>query len=260
MELNKKVSIITGGSEGIGKATALLFAAKGARVIITGRTESKLKAAVAEAAQQDLSLNYYVGDVSNEDECASLVTHVVEQYQAIDILFNNAGILHGGMTHETSTEIWDEIFNINVRGTFFMSKQVLPHMLAQGKGCIVNNSSIVGLKAVPGLAAYNASKGAITQLTRSMALEYAGQGIRVNAVCPGTCETPLLDKSRAEMVEAGVDEEGIDGAIETWVNYHPMGRFGKPEEIAQAVLFLCSEGNTFMTGAMLSVDGGFCAT
>jgi NAD(P)-dependent dehydrogenase (short-subunit alcohol dehydrogenase family) len=260
MELNGKVCIITGGSEGIGKATALLLAAKGARVTITGRTKTKLEAVVAEGAEQGLSLDYFVGDVSNETDCAALVKHVVETHQRVDILFNNAGILHGGMTHETSTEVWDAIFNTNVRGTFFMSRQVLPHMVERGEGCIVNNSSIVGLKAVPGLAAYNASKGAITQLTKSMALEYADQGIRINAVCPGTCETPLIDKSRAEMVGAGLDEETIAGVTQRFINYHPMGRFGKPEEIAHAVLFLCSSENTFMTGTMLSVDGGFCAT
>ncbi len=260
MELNGKVCIITGGSEGIGKATALLLAAKGARVTITGRTKTKLEAVVAVGAEQGLSLDYFVGDVSNETDCAALVKHVVETHQRVDILFNNAGILHGGMTHETSTEVWDAIFNTNVRGTFFMSRQVLPHMVERGEGCIVNNSSIVGLKAVPGLAAYNASKGAITQLTKSMALEYADQGIRINAVCPGTCETPLIDKSRAEMVGAGLDEETIAGVTQRFINYHPMGRFGKPEEIAHAVLFLCSSENTFMTGTMLSIDGGFCAT
>jgi NAD(P)-dependent dehydrogenase (short-subunit alcohol dehydrogenase family) len=260
MELNGKVCIITGGSEGIGKATALLLAAKGARVTITGRTKTKLEAVVAVGAEQGLSLDYFVGDVSNETDCAALVKHVVETHQRVDILFNNAGILHGGMTHETSTEVWDAIFNTNVRGTFFMSRQVLPHMVERGEGCIVNNSSIAGLKAVPGLAAYNASKGAITQLTKSMALEYADQGIRINAVCPGTCETPLIDKSRAEMVGAGLDEETIAGVTQRFINYHPMGRFGKPEEIAHAVLFLCSSENTFMTGTMLSVDGGFCAT
>ncbi len=260
MELNGKVCIITGGSEGIGKATALLLAAKGAHVTITGRTKTKLEAVVAEGAERGLSLDYFVGDVSSEEDCASLVEHVISQHQRIDILFNNAGILHGGVTHETSTEVWDAIFNTNVRGTFFMSKLVLPHMLERGGGCIVNNSSIVGLKAVPGLAAYNASKGAITQLTKSMALEYADQGIRINAICPGTCQTPLVDKSRAEMVAAGLDEDTIASMNQRFVDYHPMGRFGQPEEIAHAVLFLCSEENTFMTGAMLSVDGGWCAT
>jgi meso-butanediol dehydrogenase/(S,S)-butanediol dehydrogenase/diacetyl reductase len=260
MELNGKVCIITGGSEGIGKATAFLLAAKGAHVTITGRTKTKLEAVVAQGAEQGLSLNYFVGDVSSEEDCASLVQRVISQHQRIDILFNNAGILHGGVTHETSTEVWDAIFNTNVRGTFFMSKLVLPHMLERGGGCIVNNSSIVGLKAVPGLAAYNASKGAITQLTKSMALEYADQGIRINAICPGTCQTPLVDKSRAEMIAAGLDEETIASMNQRFVDYHPMGRFGQPEEIAHAVLFLCSEENTFMTGAMLSVDGGWCAT
>ncbi len=252
MKLKDKVALITGGSEGLGKATAILFAKEGAKVIITGRTESKLQNAVEEAKQQGVEIDYLVGDVSDEQRTIETVDHILEKYGKIDILFNNAGVLYAAVTHETDTEIWDRIFDINVKGTYLMTKHVLPHMLEKGYGCIVNNSSVVGLKAVPGIAAYNASKGAVTQLTRSTALEYADKGIRVNAICPGTIETPMV----WTMLDSMPDR---DAAEEMFKSFHPMGRLGKPDEIAHAVLFLCDDNIGFMTGTMLSVDGGWIA-
>ncbi len=252
MKLKDKVALITGGSEGLGKATAILFAKEGAKVIITGRTESKLQNAVEEAKQQGVEIDYLVGDVSDEQRTIETVDHILEKYGKIDILFNNAGVLYAAVTHETDTEIWDRIFDINVKGTYLMTKHVLPHMLEKGYGCIVNNSSVVGLKAVPGIAAYNASKGAVTQLTRSTALEYADKGIRVNAICPGTIETPMVWGMLDSM-------EDRNAAEEMFKSFHPMGRLGKPDEIAHAVLFLCDDNIGFMTGTMLSVDGGWIA-
>lgn len=252
MKLKDKVALITGGSLGLGKATAILFAKEGAKVIITGRNEGRLKEAVEEAKQQGAEIEYFVGDVSDEQRTIETVQHVIDKYGKIDILFNNAGVLYLGTTHETDTDIWDKTFAINVKGTFLMSKHVIPHMLEKGYGCIVNNSSILGLKAVPGVAAYNATKGAVTQLTRSTALEYAQQGIRVNAICPGTIDTPMVDGLLDAMPDRG-------GAEELFKSFHPMGRFGTPEEIAHAVLFLCDDNVSFMTGSMLSVDGGWVA-
>ena len=252
MKLKDKVALITGGSEGLGKATAFLFAKEGAKVIITGRTESKLETAVEEAKDQGLEIDHMVGDVSDEERTIETVQHILDKYGKIDILFNNAGVLYAATTHETDTEIWDKIFDINVKGTYLMSKHVIPHMLERGYGCIVNNSSVVGLKAVPGIAAYNASKGAVTQLTRSTALEYADKGIRVNAICPGTIETPMV----WNMLEGFPDKEG---AREMFKSFHPVGRLGQPDEIAHAVLFLCNDDVSFMTGTMLSVDGGWVA-
>lgn len=253
MKLDGKVALITGGSLGLGRSTAILFAQEGAKVVITGRTEDTLKEAVAEGKQKGVELDYQVSDVSKEEDCKATVDYVAEKYGKIDILFNNAGILFLGNTHETSTEDWDRIFSINVKGTYLMSKYTVPYMLGQGKGTIVNNSSIVGLKAVPGLAAYNATKGAVTQLTRSMALEYATLGIRVNAICPGTIVTPMV----TSMIESFEDPAAGE---ELFKSFHPMGRLGRPEEIAHAVLFLCDDDVEFMTGAMLSVDGGWIAT
>jgi NAD(P)-dependent dehydrogenase (short-subunit alcohol dehydrogenase family) len=253
MKLKNKIALITGGSLGIGKATALLFAKEGAKVVITGRTEKTLKQVVEEAGKEGLKIDYLVSDVAKEEDCKAAVDYAINKYSRIDILFNNAGVLPLGVTHETSTEDWDNVFNINVRGTYLMSKYAIPHMLKQGKGCIVNNSSVLGLKAIPGAAAYNASKGAITQLTRSMALEYADKGIRVNGICPGTIVTPMVEGFLKEVPTA---EEFLKSLQPI---YQSLGRFGKPEEIAHAVLFLCDDNVAFMTGTMLSVDGGWIA-
>jgi meso-butanediol dehydrogenase/(S,S)-butanediol dehydrogenase/diacetyl reductase len=253
MKLKDKIALITGGSLGIGKATAFLFAKEGAKVIITGRTERSLKQAVEEAGKEGLKIDYIVSDVAKEEDCKAAVDYAINKYGRIDILFNNAGVLPLGVTHETPTEDWDNVFNINVRGTYLMSKYTIPHMLKQGKGCIVNNSSVLGLKAIPGAAAYNASKGAITQLTRSMALEYADKGIRVNGICPGTIITPMVERFLKEVPSA---EEFLKSLQPI---YQSLGRFGKPEEIAHAVLFLCDDNVAFMTGTMLSVDGGWIA-
>jgi NAD(P)-dependent dehydrogenase (short-subunit alcohol dehydrogenase family) len=252
MKLKDKVALITGGSLGLGKATAILFAKEGAKVVITGRTEKTLKETAEEARKEGLTIDYIVSDVSKEEDCKAAVDYTINKYGRIDILFNNAGILHVATTHETPTEIWDKTFAINVRGTYLMSKYTIPHMLKQGKGCIVNNSSVLGLKAVPAVAAYNATKGAITQLTRSMALEYSDKGIRVNAICPGTIVTPLVEGLFDQTEDRKATEE-------LFKSFHPIGRLGRPEEIAHAVLFLCDDNVGFMTGSMLSVDGGWIA-
>jgi NAD(P)-dependent dehydrogenase (short-subunit alcohol dehydrogenase family) len=253
MKLENKVAIITGGSLGIGKATAILFAKEGAKVVITGRTEKTLKEVVEGAKKGGLEIDYLVSDVAKEEDCKKAVDGTINKYGRIDILFNNAGVLPLGTTHETSTEDWDEVFNINVRGTYLMSKYSIPHMLERGKGCIVNNSSVLGLKAIPGAAAYNATKGAVTQFTRSMALEYADKGIRVNAICPGTIVTPMVEGFLEEVPSAKDYLESLQPMTKS------LGRFGKAEEIAHAVLFLCDENIEFMTGTMLSVDGGWIA-
>lgn len=252
MKLKDKVALITGGSLGLGKASAFLFAEEGATVVITGRTESALKDAVAEAESRGLSIDYIVSDVSKEQNCKDAVEQTVGKHGGIDILFNNAGVLSAAPTHETAIEEWDRIFSINVRGTFMMSKFTIPHMLEKKRGCIVNNSSVVGLKAVAGFTSYVSSKGAVTQLTRAMALDYAQHGIRVNAICPGAIVTPMVTGIIDSMEDSAAAEEML-------TSFHPMGRLGRPDEIAQAVLFLCQDGVDFMTGSMLSVDGGWIA-
>ena len=253
-KLQGKTALITGGGTGIGKATAHLFAKEGANVYITGRREEKLKEVQQEAKNDGIDIGYFQSDVSIENDCENVVKQLIEKDGKIDILFNNAGVLYSGTTHETDTETWEKIFDINVKGTYFMSKYTIPHMLEKGNGVIVNNSSVVGLKGFPGLAAYVASKGAVTQLTKTMALEYADKGIRVNAICPGAIETPMIVEDFFGKVE---DPEE---AKEYLTSFHPQGRLGQSEEIANAVMFLCDDNVSFMTGNMLSVDGGWVAT
>ena len=253
MKLENKIALITGGGTGIGKATAFLFAKEGARVVITGRREQILQGAVIEAKTENLRIEYLVSDVSEEKDCKAAVDYTVSKFGRIDILFNNAGVSYMGITHETSTELWDKTFDINVKGIYLMSKYAIPYMIEEKSGCIVNNSSILGLKASPaGFAAYSSSKGAVNQLTRSMALEYADKGIRVNGICPGTIYTPMMDDLFDKWSDREVGEK-------RYISVHPIGRLAQPEEIAHAVLFLCDDNIKFMTGSMLSVDGGLSA-
>ena len=251
MSLKDKVAIITGASKGIGKSTAVLFADEGAKVVITGRNEDDLKDTVSKTSGE---IEYLISDVSKEEDCKACVKHTIDKYGRVDILFNNAGIAPLGLTHETSVEDWNKVFNINVLGTFMMSKEVIPHMLASGGGAIVNNASILGLKAIPGCAAYNTTKGAVVQLTRSMAVEYGELGIRVNCICPGAIDTPMLEG----FLSSAPEFRGF--LLQTQPVSRHLDGFGKPEEIAQAVKFLSDIDNVgFMSGTMLSVDGGWVA-
>lgn len=254
MNLQDKVTIITGGSTGIGKSTALLFAAEGAKVLITGRREDKLQEVQQDSKDQGYDIDYLVNDVSKEEDCKQAVAFVINKYGRIDILFNNAGVLTTGITHETPTDVWEQTFDINVKGIYLMSKYAIPHMIKQGKGNIINNSSIIGLRGFPGATAYVASKGAVTQLTRAMAREYINHGIRVNAICPGGIETPMVTE------DVIAKSENPDAVEEFFISQHPIGRLGRPEEIAHSVAFLADDNVEFMTGSMLSVDGGWAAT
>lgn len=252
MRLDDKVIVITGGSKGLGREAALLFASEGARVVVTGRGRPALDAVVADAAAQGLELTPMQADVSREEDCRRTVADVIAAHGHLDVLFNNAGVLFAGTTWETSPEVWDTTMAINVRGTWLMSREAIPHMLERGRGAIINNCSVLGLKACPGAAAYNTSKGAIAQMTRSMALELAGTGVRVNAICPGTIVTPMVGE-----VFAGAPDPAAAEAF--FLSQHPIGRFGTEQEIAKACVLLAEDGLDFMTGSMLSIDGGWVA-
>jgi NAD(P)-dependent dehydrogenase (short-subunit alcohol dehydrogenase family) len=252
MRLVDKAILVTGGSKGLGREAALLFAREGARVAVSARGQEGLDAVVADAASEGLELLAIRGDVSSEDDCRRMVDTTIAQLGRIDVLFNNAGVLPVGTTWETSPEDFDLAMAVNVRGTWMMSRLTIPHMLERGSGAIINNCSVLGLKACPGAAAYNTTKGAIAQLTRSAALELAGTGIRVNAICPGTIVTPMV----AEVFAAAPDPAAAEGFF---LSQHPIGRFGTEAEIAKACLMLAEDGLDFMTGSMLSIDGGWGA-
>jgi len=247
MRFENKVILITGGTQGIGFATARLFAAEGAQVIIVGRDVDK----TAEAALR-IPGRGEAGDVSVATACKRIITRTLSLYTRLDILVNCAGVIFRNRTVEqTSEEEWDQTFNINVKGTFLMSKYALP-ALRKTKGCIVNMSSYVGLVGFAGTSAYAASKAAIINLTRSMALDHAKEGIRVNAVCPGSVDT--------EMIHAAWEKFGdVEQARKLWNEKHPLGRIATADEVGRVILFLASEDASFITGTTLAVDGGITA-
>jgi NAD(P)-dependent dehydrogenase (short-subunit alcohol dehydrogenase family) len=250
--LTNKIVLITGGSKGLGRSTALHFAREGAEVVITGRSESALDEAVSSAAADGIELDAIAGDVSVEEDCRRTVEKVLADLGRAAVLYTTAGVPAAATTWETPTDVWDHTMAVNVRGTWLMSRQVIPHMIERGSGAIINNSSVLGLKACPGAAAYNTSKGAVSQVTRSMALELAGTGVRVNAICPGTIVTPMV----ADIFAAAPDPAAAEAFF---LSQHPVGRFGTEEEIARACTLLAEDGLDFMTGSMLSIDGGWGA-
>ena len=247
-----KVTLVTGAGSGIGRATALQFAAEGARVAVLDIDPEGGRETLGFLKNKNETGFFVPADISNNSEVDRGVAAVIKRWGRIDVLFNNAGLGLVKSLHETSEEEWDRIVAVNLKGVFLVSRAVLPSMMRQNGGAIVNVSSISGLLGWPSYAAYSASKGGIVQLTRQMAVDYGHRGIRVNCICPGTTLTPMIEKqlSREE------DPEASTRVIEA---RHPLGRFAKPEEIAQAVLFLASEEASFITGAVLTVDGGYTA-
>jgi NAD(P)-dependent dehydrogenase (short-subunit alcohol dehydrogenase family) len=249
MRLKDKVALITGGTSGIGEATALLFSKEGAKVAITGRNNERGTAVVQQIKQQGGDATFIRADVSLAADCRRAVDETVRAFGRLDILFNNAGVFYPQTALECSEQQWDEQINVNLKGTFLMSKFALPSMIAQGQGVIINNSSGWGLVGGDHAVAYCASKGGVVLMTKAMAIDHGRQGIRVNCICPGDVETPMLPAD-AKMRGLSWDKYLQD------CNNRPMGRIGSPDEIAKAVLFLASDDSSFMTGAALVVDGG----
>ena len=252
-KLTGKSAIITGATSGIGKATALLFAEEGADVVITGRRAELGRRLEREIRERGARCTFVEADHAQPEHCARVVERTLAEFGRVDILFNNAGIVTGGTAETTSEEVWNETLAINVTAVWRMSKLVLSHMRGQGGGVIVNNGSdwsvVAGRDAFP----YIMSKGAVAMMTKAMALDYARENIRVNAVCPGdTLVERWLEKGYFE----SSDPVTIEEAMKESSAYIPMGRFGKPEEIARAVLFLASDDSSFVTGHLLLVDGG----
>ena len=252
-KLTGKAAIITGATSGIGKATALLFAEEGADLIITGRRVELGTRVETECRQKGARCVFVEADHTQAEDCQKVVDATLREFGRIDILFNNAGIVTSGTAETTEESVWQETLEINVTAVWRMSKLVLPQMKKQGRGVIVNNGSdwsvVAGRDAFP----YIASKGAVGMMTKAMALDFARDGIRVNAVCPGdTFVDRWLEKGFFEHSSPVTLEE----AIKESSAYIPMGRFGQPGEIARAVLFLASDDSSFVTGHLLLVDGG----
>jgi NAD(P)-dependent dehydrogenase (short-subunit alcohol dehydrogenase family) len=245
-----KVALVTGGGSGIGRATSLAFANEGAKVVIDDinvkggeETVRLIKEAGGEAV-------FVKADVSKAAEVEAMVQKAVDTYGHLDCAYNNAGVGEPlKRVHKTSEDNWDRLMATNLKGVYLCMKYEIPHMLKQGKGAIVNTASLAGLKGLSGQAAYVASKHGVVGLTKSAAIEYATLGIRVNCICPGVINTPLIApnmKGRPQVEKGYIDME-------------PIGRLGRPEEIASAVLWLCSDEASFAVGSIFSVDGGVVA-
>ena len=248
--LDGKIALVTGGSSGIGRASALAFAREGAKVVVADVTAEGGQETVRLIKEAGGEARFLKVDVARAAEVETLITQTVAAYGRLDCAYNNAGIEGAFVsTTEYPEADWDRVLAINLKGVWLCMKYEIAQMLQQGGGAIVNTASGAGLVGVAGLSVYVASKHGVVGLTKTAALEYAKAGIRVNAVCPGVIQTPMvarLTSQRPEMAEALVAAE-------------PMGRTGKPEEIAEAVVWLCSEAASFVTGHAMSVDGGYVA-
>ena len=248
-----KVALITGGTSGIGRATAVAFAEQGANVVVAGRREAEGAESVRLVEKTGGNGLFVRTDVAIEKEVEAMVARTVEYFGRLDFAFNNAGVSGGEMDSgkgiANTNEFFNRIMDTNLRGVFFSLKHEIPAILQSGGGAIVNNASVAGLRAImPGTPIYTASKFAVVGLTRSVALEFAAKGVRVNAVCPAIIET--------EMTAWLSQNNELRAKI---MAMHPIGRFGQSEEVAAAVLYLCSPGAAFITGVALPLDGGLLA-
>jgi NAD(P)-dependent dehydrogenase (short-subunit alcohol dehydrogenase family) len=245
-EFEGKVALVTGGSSGIGKATALAFARAGANVVIASRRVTEGEQTVHEICERGGDAIFVKTDVSKASEVEGLMNQTIEFYGHLDYACNNAGTFVMGRLFELSEEEWERTINANLKGIWLSLKYQIPIMLQQKGGVIVNMASMSAIIGNPGVSIYSASKGGVVALTQSAAIEYAASGIRINAISPGVISTPMVDDIPTPL-------------LEDIQSKHPIGRLGKPEEIADAVVWLCSDKASFVTGHNMVIDGGYTA-
>jgi NAD(P)-dependent dehydrogenase (short-subunit alcohol dehydrogenase family) len=249
-DLEGKVALVTGGGTGIGRATARAFAHHGAEVVIAGPDDGNGAAAVDEIEAAGGKALFVAADVTKASDAEAMVAAAVDRFGGLDVAFNNAGMeASTSALADVTEEEWDKVTAVNVKGVFLSIKYEVPAMQARGGGAIVNASSVLGLVGSSNGALYAATKHAVSGITRCAALDYAPSNIRVNATAPGMIDTPMIDRTAVNM---GVPKEAFGEA-------HPLGRVGRPEEIAEAVVWLCSDRSSFVTGTVLSLDGGWTA-
>jgi NAD(P)-dependent dehydrogenase (short-subunit alcohol dehydrogenase family) len=257
MRLVNKVALITGAGNGIGRATAQLFAQEGAKVVVqdvNAEMAQETVQLIRKAGGEAVSIG---GDVASSADAEAMVNKAVDTYGRLDVLFNNAGVWHGGTILDISEEDWDRTMEVNVKGIYLVSRYAVQRMMRQEGGSIINAASVAALRGSPMSAAYNASKGAVLLLTKCMALDFGRYGIRVNCTCPGVIETRMADQLLT--YRSLGDDDRKQALLETYEERHAVGRFGRPEEVAKVVLFLASDESSFVSGAAWPVDGGLSA-
>lgn len=246
MSMEGKVVIVTGGASGIGRAAATLFVQEGAKIVIADANGPEARTTAASLGEQASAITT---DVSRDSDVRAMVAFALERFGRIDVLVNNAGFGFTGNVVSIAEDDWDRLMAVNLKGMFLCAKHVIPVMAAQGGGVIVNTGSYTAISAIADRAAYVASKGGVLALTRAMALDHVQENIRVNCVAPGTIHSPYFDRMFAQ----SADPEGMKHALDIRA---PMGRMGRPEEIAEAIVWLASDKSRFATGSVLTVDGG----
>jgi NAD(P)-dependent dehydrogenase (short-subunit alcohol dehydrogenase family) len=247
--LQGKVAIVTGAGTGIGRACALAMAREGARLALAGRRSDKLQVLAKEIGNSAIPI---AADVSNKADIEKLIARTVAELGAINVLLNNAGVLHVGNVEQITEEQWDQTFNINVRGLWLLSRAVLPHLRKEGGGSIINIASVLGINGARNRASYAPSKGAVVLLTKCMAIDHGHENIRVNAICPSFVETDLT----AAVLSTVPDPQAVRRER---VAVHPIGRLGKPEDITGLAVYLASDESSWVTGSVFPVDGGYLA-
>ncbi|MFD2078922.1 NAD(P)-dependent dehydrogenase, short-chain alcohol dehydrogenase family [Actinopolymorpha cephalotaxi] len=254
-EFTGKVALVAGGGSGIGRAVVGLLAAEGATVAVATNVEDHVRALREELSETPGQVDAVVADCTRADEVRGFVDETAQRYDGIDVLVNSAGVQRYGTVEETSEELWDEVLAVNLKAMYLTAKYAVPHLRARGGGSIVNVASVQAYVTQDRVAAYAASKGGILALTRAMAVDHARDGIRVNAVCPGSVDTPMLRWS-AGLFSGDRDTEDV---LADWGRSHPIGRIATPAEVAEVVAFLAGDRSSFVTGADYRVDGGLLA-